>query len=76
MTTAERPSCNVGWHHGLKEWHECPNCSGEGTDGHDCGEDCCVCLHPDDNVRCDFCGGRGGIWRCYTCTPVTEDEMM
>jgi len=46
---------------------DCWNCGGEGTDGHDCGEDCCCCLHPEDNVRCDICDGKGGWLVCLTC---------
>lgn len=32
----------------------CPDC-------HDCGEDTCCCLNPDEDdlVTCDECGGRG-----------------
>ncbi len=45
-------------------WEDCQNCGGEGTDGHDCGEDCCCCLHPEDNVRCDWCRGKGGSYFC------------
>ncbi len=44
------------------EWIECENCGGEGFVGHDCGEDCCCCLDPEDNVPCDVCGGKGGYW--------------
>jgi len=40
---------------------ECPNCGGEGVDGHDCGEDTCVCLDKSDNVECWMCGGSGHI---------------
>lgn len=61
--------------HGPKEWVECWNCE-EGYSGHDCGEDCCVCLEPEDNVRCDICHGKGGWWRCYTCVPMTADEEL
>lgn len=43
---------------------ECENCGGEGTDGHDCGEDTCCCLEPEDNVPCQFCEGRGGWEAC------------
>ena len=50
------------------EWEDCWNCGGEGTDGHECGEDCCCCADPDDNVTCDWCGGKGGELRC-TSTP-------
>lgn len=45
---------------------ECENCGGEGTDGHDCGEDCCCCLHPEDNVPCDYCNGEGYYWLCLS----------
>lgn len=38
----------------------CWQCGGEGTDGHDCGEDTCCCLNPYDNVVCDVCEGKGG----------------
>lgn len=71
---ADRPLCQLHPHHGEKEWVECWNCGGEGTSGHDCGEDCCACLHPDDNVRCDICRGKSGWYRCFTCTPLTEEE--
>lgn len=55
-----------------REWCWCYECGGEGVSGHDCGEDCCCCLYPEDNMRCDICRGRGGWWRCYVCAP--EDE--
>jgi len=38
---------------------ECWNCAGTGFTHHDCGEDTCCCLDPEDNVRCDTCEGRG-----------------
>lgn len=59
--------------HGEKEWVECWNCE-EGYSSHDCGEDCCACAAPEDNVRCDICKGKGGWWRCYSCMPMTADE--
>jgi hypothetical protein len=45
-------------------WEECTQCGGEGWDGHDCGEDCCCCLHPEQNVVCDTCNGHGGWHLC------------
>lgn len=48
------------------ERRQCENCGGTGEDGHDCGEDCCCCLHPDDNVTCDICCGDGGWWECLS----------
>ena len=46
------------WDNG--DWIDCWNCGGEGYSHHDCGEDTCCCLYPEDNVRCDVCNGRGG----------------
>jgi hypothetical protein len=47
-------------------WIDCEMCGGEGVDGHDCGEDCCCCIDPEDNVPCDACRGRGGWWQCMS----------
>jgi hypothetical protein len=47
-------------------WMDCETCGGEGTDGHDCGEDCCMCLRPEENVRCDMCSGKGGEYLCIS----------
>ena len=46
----------------MSDWNECWNCGGEGFSHHDCGEDVCPCLHPEDNVLCDICEGDGGWW--------------
>ena len=46
-------------------WVECWNCGGTGYSHHDCGEDCCCCLHPEDNVICDVCWGKGGWQECH-----------
>jgi hypothetical protein len=46
-------------------WQSCDECGGTGYSHHDCGEDVCVCLHPEDNVPCDCCDGRGGWWQCF-----------
>ncbi|MBI4714424.1 MAG: hypothetical protein HY760_00495 [Nitrospirae bacterium] len=41
-------------------YEDCWKCGGEGLCGHDCGEDTCCCLDPDeDNVTCDACFGGG-----------------
>lgn len=40
---------------------ECGDCGGTGLDGHDCGEDTCCCLHPEDNVTCETCNGSGEV---------------
>lgn len=43
---------------------DCDACGGEGTFGHDCGEDTCCCLDPEENVACDNCLGRGFFFVC------------
>lgn len=57
---------------------QCPKCGNElvqrrchdcedGFSHHDCGEDTCCCLDPEDNVKCDECSGHGrSIW-CQKC---------
>lgn len=47
---------------------DCEQCGGEGVDGHDCGEDSCCCLDPEDNVRCGACLGKG-VFRVCLSTP-------
>lgn len=47
------------------EWLDCSNCD-DGYSHHDCGEDSCCCLYPDNNVRCDWCRGVGGSWHCVS----------
>lgn len=44
------------------DWVDCWQCGGEGYSDHDCGEDCCCCLNPENNVICDICNGAGG-WK-------------
>lgn len=39
----------------------CWKCGGEGLSHHDCGEDCCCCAEPINNVKCDICNGEGYI---------------
>ena len=45
---------------------DCGGCD-EGMSGHDCGEDCCVCLDPEPNVTCNECRGRGWHTWCPRC---------
>lgn len=54
---------HCGWE---LEWRDCYNCE-DGFSYHDCGEDCCCCLHPEPNVQCDICDGKGGWWQCRMC---------
>lgn len=43
---------------------ECDDCSGEGG-YHDCGEDCCCCINPEETThRCRNCKGTGFIRWC------------
>ncbi len=57
------------------DWHECENCE-DGFSGHDCGEDCCCCLNPEDNIRCDICDGEGGWWSCFSSSEWCEAHPM
>jgi hypothetical protein len=45
----------------------CEYCE-DGFDGHDCGEDCCCCLYPEENVPCQYCDGTG-VWRRCLSSP-------
>lgn len=54
------------------QWRDCWNCGGEGFSDHDCGEDCCCCLHPENNVECDICDGEGGWKACPFCSPEED----
>lgn len=49
------------------EYVDCWKCGGEGYSHHDCGEDICCCLEPEDNVECDICKGHGGWYRQEEC---------
>ncbi len=48
---------------GATQWIDCDQCD-EGFSHHECGEDCCVCLEPENNVLCDFCQGSRGRFVC------------
>lgn len=37
----------------------CTNCGGSGFSGHDCGEDTCCCLEPEEDLLCSVCEGVG-----------------
>lgn len=54
VATCERCTCCE------TEWVECEQCGGEGVFGHDCGEDTCCCLNPEDDAPCSMCDGEGG----------------
>ena len=47
-------------------FEECNYCGGEGYTSHDCGEDCCCCADPEDNVPCDVCQGSGAFPLCLS----------
>ena len=49
---------------GSADWERCDHCGETGMDGHDCGDDCCCCRYPEDNVPCQVCDAAGGWWRC------------
>lgn len=54
--------------------HKCWNCGGDGVSGHDCGEDCCCCLDPEDNEPCDVCEGEGGWKACIGCCSSGDED--
>lgn len=58
----------------MNVWIECWNCE-EGYSHHDCGEDTCCCLYPENNVRCDICRGRGG-WYSDDGEPEEDKELL
>ena len=55
------PDCPTCQHE--MNWIECSRCDGEGFTEHDCFEDTCCCLNPDDD-ECRQCSGYGGWWQC------------
>lgn len=57
------------------EWHDCWHCLGEGG-FHDCGEDCCPCLHPDLDLNqpCPECKGETGYLEC-PCLPHSDTQL-
>jgi hypothetical protein len=61
-------------HRSEKFWVDCWDCGGNCYTRHDCGEDCCCCLNPEDNVLCETCDGKGGYKLCATCAPGAFDD--
>lgn len=57
-------------------WEDCPNCGGEGVSGHDCGEDCCCCADPYDNIGCDICQGKGAFPLCLSSREWCESHPL
>lgn len=55
---------------------ECETCSGEGFDGHDCGEDTCCCLNPEENMACGICDGDGGWELCPKRCKVDQPQPV
>lgn len=59
-----------------KAWIDCNNCE-DGLSHHECGEDCCCCLYPENNVVCDICNGKSGWWTCLRCAaPASVHELL
>lgn len=57
----------------LDAWVHCWQCGGEGLSHHDCGEDTCCCVLPEDNVSCDICRGKGG-WKADSRSLIESDS--
>ena len=72
IISKDHPSDNKNWDcqcarcGSSMEFEECWNCGGTKFSYHDCGEDCCCCLDPEDNVICDICDGDGGWLLCIS----------
>lgn len=57
------------------EWEHCQYCE-DGFDGHDCGEDCCCCLYPEENVICQICNGNGGWRECCSSSQWCQENPL
>lgn len=64
-TDGLRPSDRINL---ADESESCWKCGGEGCSHHDCGEDCCCCADPINNITCDICNGKGVL----TPAPTTD----
>lgn len=57
-------------------FEECWQCGGDGVFGHDCGEDSCCCLEPEDDEICEICGGVGAFKMCLgRCNSEGKHEL-
>lgn len=57
-------------------FENCDWCGGSGYDRHDCGDDTCCCLDPEDNIPCGLCDGRGGWWACLSSAAYCEAHPL
>ena len=85
-----KPECHIGKHpNDGRNWDcqcarcgssmthiECESCGGEGVSGHDCGEDTCCCLDPEENMTCDICDGKGGWLECLSSSEFCEGNPL
>lgn len=58
------------------DYQVCEQCGGEGVDGHDCGEDCCMCRYPEENMTCGICLGSGGWQTCLSSREWCEGNPL
>lgn len=57
------------------DYERCDHCE-DGFDGHDCGEDCCCCLEPEENVVCQICEGHAGWYWCLSSPEFCEANPL
>lgn len=57
-------------------FEDCPNCGGVGFTGHDCGEDSCCCLDPEENLACEICRGTGTFSTCLSSPKWCEGHPL
>lgn len=77
MTETELKACKcVDCKEPAEYWLDCSYCDENGMSHHDCGEDCCCCLNPEDDVPCDLCNGNGGWFLCVEHAPKGNEELQ
>lgn len=54
---------------------QCHVCQGDGYSGHECGEDCRMCIDPEQNLKCTVCGGAGFVDVSPDDVDYLEDEL-